>query len=144
MTKEAKRIVAALRVVCDERSCEGCPCSDWCHKRKVNCLDDDAADLIESLSATCDQLTDALKTRGFENIEAVFAEMDQVKRERDAAVEDLKEADLIDCMHCKAYEKNAIPCQCDCEDCKIVNCVCKTCVRNSNWQWRGVREKGLE
>lgn len=54
MTKEAKRIVAALRVVCDERSCEGCPCSDWCYKRKVNCLDDDAANMIEYLSAQLD------------------------------------------------------------------------------------------
>lgn len=56
MTEEAKRIVAALRVVCDERSCEGCPCSDWCYKRKVNCLDDDAANMIESLSAQLEQV----------------------------------------------------------------------------------------
>lgn len=60
-------------------------------------------------------------------------------KERDAAIADLKEADMIDCMHCKAYNTNIIPCQCDCENCKIVNCACKTCVRNSNWQWRGVK-----
>lgn len=75
MTKEAKRMVAALRVVCDERSCEGCPCSDWCYKRKVNCLDDDAADLIESLSE----------------------QLDQVTRERDALVEEIAHY----CGNCK-------------------------------------------
>ena len=140
MTKEAERIVAALRVVCDERSCEGCPCSDWCHMRKVNCLDDAAADLIESLSAQLEQVENE---RDGLNIMLAQAQamLETRTKERDAAIADLREADLIDCMHCKAYNTNIIPCQCDCENCKIVNCACKTCVRNSNWQWRGVREE---
>ena len=81
-----------------------------------------AADLIESLSATCDQLTDALKTRGFENIEAVFAELDQVKRERDAAVQDLE-------MCC--------PCEACTRSCKYdkVNAYDEC----ADFEWRGVR-----
>ena len=73
-------------------------------------------------------------------IESLSAQLGLVTRERDAALEDLREADMIDCMHCKAYNTNIITCQCDCINCKIVNCACKTCDRNSNWQWRGVQE----
>ena len=106
MTKEAKRIVAALRVVCDERSCEGCPCSDWCHKRKVNCLDVDAADLIESLSA----------------------QLEQVTRERDAAVKDLGDV-------CRMI---GVCCCCKNQDGEYDSNDCMDCIHGCNWQWRGV------
>ena len=65
----------------------------------------------------------------------------RVTRERDAAVADLREADLVDCAHCKHYASSMIPCQCDCDNCRL-DCVCKTCSRNSNWQWRGVEVEG--
>ena len=104
MTEKAKRIVAALRVVCDERSCEGCPCSDWCHKRKVNCLDDDAADLIESLSA----------------------QLEQVTRERDAAVKDMYHASSDGGSFCDicVYKNNG----CDEREARDIEC----------FEWRGV------
>ena len=54
MTEMAMRIVNALRVECGERICTACPCDDWCSGREVNCLDNDAADLIESRSAQLD------------------------------------------------------------------------------------------
>ena len=57
MNEMAMRIVNALRVECGERACTACPCDDWCSGREVNCLDNDAADLIESLSAQLDQVT---------------------------------------------------------------------------------------
>lgn len=105
MTKEAKRIVAALRVVCDERSCEDCPCYDWCHMRKVNCLDDAAANMIESLSA----------------------QLDQVTRERDAAVEDMILGRI--CATCRDYNNPATS--------KCAGCLSW----HSNWRWRGAEVK---
>ena len=121
MTKEAKRIVAALRVVCDERSCEDCPCYDWCHMRKVNCLDDAAANMIESLSA----------------------QLEQVTRERDAAIRQQLEAyknNPFACNFCKHDEV------CDgrllaCGDCDM-DCPCNTCIDHDKWQWRGVEVEG--
>ena len=69
-----------------------------------NVLDyiDEAADLIESLAA----------------------ELEQVKRERDAAVEDLRT---------KAYY---------CETCAhyTPGYFCSGCRNKSNWQWRGAKE----
>ena len=67
----------------------------------------------------------------------------QLERERDAAVEDLREADMVDCCHCKHYKVyGANECDaedCTCDDCKR-DCPCKNCKTNSNWEWRGVQE----
>ena len=88
---------------------------------------------------TYDQLTVALKTRGFERIEDVFAELDQLKRERDATIRQMMEADKANpfaCVFCKHDEL------CDgrvlvCGDCEM-DCPCNTCIDHSNWKWRGV------
>lgn len=80
MTNEVERIVEALRVVCREYECDECPSYAWCHSNE-QCLDCDAADLIESLAV----------------------ELEQVKRERDAAVEDLRQAAIYLCCACKKY-----------------------------------------
>ena len=129
MSEEVKRCVEALRICHSNEDCRDCKFidSDKDEMSCVNILFVKAADLIESLPATCDQLTDALKTRGFENIEAVFAELDQVKRERDAAVQDLE-------MCC--------PCEVCTRSCKYdkVNAYDEC----ADFEWRGVREKGLE
>lgn len=71
-----------------------------------------------------------------------LAYIQQIERERDAAVEQLKDADTIDlfyCSHCKHeqlcdYNLNS------CEDCEK-DCPCHTCVDMCNWQWRGVPEE---
>lgn len=65
----------------------------------------------------------------------------QLERERDAAVKQLKDVDTVDlfcCSHCKHEEL------CDyninsCDDCEK-DCPCHTCVDMCNWQWRGVQE----
>ena len=89
MTEEVRELVELLR---DEDNC--------------NVLDyiDDAANIIESLSA----------------------QLDQVTRERDAAVED---------MRTKAYY---------CETCVhyTPGYFCPGCRNKSNWQWRGVEVEG--
>ena len=64
----------------------------------------------------------------------------QLERERDAAVKQLKDVDTVDllsCSHCKHEEL------CDynlnsCDDCEK-DCPCHTCVDMCNWQWRGDR-----
>ena len=105
MNEMAMRIVNALRVECGERTCTACPCDDWCSGREVNCLENDAADLIESLSA----------------------QLDQVTRERDAAVEQLKEFDCATCVNCNLMHLSS---------------VCKKCRNADYWQWRGVEVEG--
>ena len=84
MTEMAMRIVNALRVECGERTCTACPCDDWCSGREVNCLENDAADLIESMSE----------------------QLEKVTRERDAAVSDFTEFANIAaiCVFCKDFE----------------------------------------
>ena len=131
MTEEAKRCVEALRDNINNGFLLVGGFNGSVHASEI-------IHLIESLSAQLEQVE---KERDGLNIMLAQAQamLETRTKERDAALADLKEADMIDCMHCKAYNTNIIPCQCDCENCKIVNCVCKTCVRNSNWQWRGVR-----
>lgn len=62
-------------------------------------------------------------------IESLSAELEQVKRERDAAVEDLKYAGSMDgefCSICK-YQPEA--------ECEKRNCECIDC-----FEWRGVKD----
>lgn len=61
-------------------------------------------------------------------IESLSAELEQVKRERDAAVEDMVRLCAI-CVHCRG---------CDEWDDEV----CMTCNNKSKWQWRGVNGKG--
>lgn len=69
-------------------------------------------------------------------------ELAQVKRERDAAIRDLKEVDKFACEHCKHYalEMNEACMEADvnCEKCKNL-CSCHDCEVNSQWEWRGVQ-----
>jgi hypothetical protein len=80
MIDEVERVVNALRVVCSEYECDECPSYAWCHSNG-QCLDWDAADLIESLAA----------------------KLEQVKQERDAAVKDMQKSALYLCQVCKKY-----------------------------------------
>lgn len=76
-------------------------------------------------------------------------ELEAVKRERDAAVAGLKKSAAlgkvcIGCIHtdCEIGEM----CQqndFDCWNCRP-GCVCKGCVNNSLWQWRGVCQENTE
>jgi hypothetical protein len=106
MADEVRRIVEWLRV----ESCNSCIFSRLGDCRSFDdCLERTAADLIESLSA----------------------ELEQVKQERDAAVEDLRSAAY--CGDCVNYTT------------AIENEPCKACLVNRgftkpNWQWRGVKE----
>lgn len=100
MTEEAKLIVNTLRACAVETQCSKCVV--FCGNDE--CLFTAAANLIESMSA----------------------QLDQVTRERDAAVEDLRT---------KAYY---------CETCAhyTPGYFCPGCRNKSNWQWRGVEVEG--
>ena len=85
-----------------------------------NVLDyiDEAADLIESLAA----------------------ELEQVKRERNAAIRQLLEADKNNPFACSYCKHDDV---CDgrlavCGDCGMDGCPCNTCINHSNWQWRDI------
>lgn len=70
-----------------------------------------------------------------------LAYIQQLERERDAAVAQLKDVDAIDlfsCSHCKNEDFSV--CEfVDCENCDK-DCPCATCVDMSNWQWCGAQE----
>lgn len=62
------------------------------------------------------------------------------------AVEDLKDADMLECGHCRHYQKMDVQkCEesdCDCRECKK-ECACRYCTDNQHWEWRGFYpEKG--
>lgn len=104
MTEDVKRIIAGLRFCAHAFNCYDCPATDdLCNMNDE--LQDKAADLIEQLTA----------------------ELEQVRRERDAAVRDLSVHDH--CALCKHY------------DCRIDDSPCRECLDSKKawalWQWRG-------
>lgn len=111
MTDEAKRLIKAMRTRCAEQSdCNNCPKWDYCIVDGDHVMRNKAADLIESLAA----------------------ELEQVKRERDAAIEDLETMGEYRpyCDVCLYKDSDATnePCRSCCEGYLV-----------SNWQWRGVK-----
>lgn len=146
MTEEVKKRIAALRTACkDQADCDACPINEWCNYGGRERLNNEVADLIESLSAQLEQVTQERDGLSIMLTSATSA-AEKYKRERDAAVEDLREADRLDCEHCINYSQFGSD-ACDesnfmCTECKKIHCRCKTCRNNSNWQWRGVEGEG--
>lgn len=67
-------------------------------------------------------------------IEQLTAELKQVKRERDAAVRDLRIADMS-CVLCR-HSNLEIDCNFECSGCEP-KCPCGVCMGNSQYEWRG-------
>ena len=112
MFDRLKQLIAALRVICDERSCEECPSYYWCHERKINNLDDEAADMLELLSA----------------------ELEKTKCERDLAVLDLRRIIVDSCYYCDTCRyAGSTKCM------HPSGTICNYDV--SNWEWRGLQEE---
>ena len=102
--------------------------------RVVHSMCHKAADLIVQLATELEQVTqecDGLSIM----LTAAQSASETYKRERDAAVEDLRGA----CAFC-AHVRDCLVTGCS-EDmgeaCK--QCPCETCFHDSNWQWRGVK-----
>ena len=102
MTEEAKRAVEHLRENAEFQWCSDCYVGDGCGDHS-NCHFLRIANLIESM----------------------YAELEQVKRERDAAVETMAENPR--CETCKHYTPGYF---------------CLGCRRGDKWQWRGVKNDG--
>ena len=70
-------------------------------------------------------------------IESLASELEQVKLERDEALEHVKV--LGACAYCRhdSFCKSTIP---DCMNCKDESCPCYTCGHQSKWQWCGAKE----
>lgn len=150
MTEEAKKIVEALRMCHDPKyGCYDCPVDvpgEPCQNELK------AADLIESLSKQCDdqnemlhwaygilkKLYKGLEEHGFDSFEEVYAQLEQVTRERDAAIRDIDEA--APCFACIRFERNGGDCigAHVCID-DILQDALGGKYADYYWQWRGVR-----
>ena len=114
MIEEVKRCLEMLRLGA---------CCGVCHRSHVT--DDDDYECEHRGAATLNM------NKAADLIESLSAELEHVKRERDAAVEDM--------------ERGRICCACKHEKSNINEEPCNTCTRSvvgtwPNWQWRGVKE----
>lgn len=101
----------------------------WEHDRWISCSDD------------CPFMNEGTFCRIKMQV-CVYALIQQLERERDAAVEQLRRADkenLFECTHCK-HNVSCSEILLGCDVCDNSECPCSTCVDLSNWQWRGVQE----
>lgn len=77
-----------------------------------------------------------------EDIKAMTRELEQIRRERDAAVADIGRV----CCVCKYYPSNighgGNRCNGYCMQCDIrTDCYCiNECILNDKWEWRGLQE----
>lgn len=75
----------------------------------------------------------------------VIVLIQRLEVERDAAIADVKESDVLyECEHCAHTISGADCDKCeevyfDCEKCEA-ECKCKSCRNGSNWEWRGAKE----
>ena len=117
--------------------CHSCPYES---PRTADCVGQlltDAFAYIQQLESNDSQVKKALSDNGFASLEAFLQAYNQVKKERDAAVADLKEMcarcsdDTLGCNYCK-YQEDGLQCHHD----------CKMYTKEWDWQWRGVQEGG--
>lgn len=79
---------------------------------------------------------------------AILYHIEKLEAERDAAVEDIKEAhdSYCGCVTCKNYRVNGDcqePPDTFCPNCSHDDCPCKGCSSNlEKWEWRGVQKEG--
>lgn len=105
-------------------------CHDDCTHGSDSCPV--AVECSRSNTLLCDQHTAA------KLIEFLATELEQVKRERDVAVEELKE--YLTCHGCvnDDFCKKDYPV---CDGCALEKCPCYSCTGLSNWQWRGTNRR---
>ena len=110
---------------CDvKHSCFECPY----RSDDMNCCEQPAIDtlaLIQQLIRERDEARNDLDTINYANTE-LHSAYEAMKRERDAAVEDMKHMHLA-CETCIHYTPGYF---------------CPGCRSRSNWQWRGVPQEG--
>lgn len=87
--------------------------------------------IFNSFLGECTTVSDCRVRKIADLIESLSAELEQVKRERDAAVEDI----LRGCHKCKHFKVMFNGCTPD-YDCEYSD----VCEDGDHWQWRGVQE----
>lgn len=109
---------------CSEDGCKGCNYEDDCNMADgFSVLAFDALAYIQQLERERDEARNDLDTLNYAVTE-LHSAYDAMKRERDAAVEDMKHMHLA-CETCIHYTPGYF---------------CPGCKSRSNWQWRGVQE----
>ena len=109
-------------------------------------------DLLDEASAAIETLETLLqnyesidtKKRLAAKVEQLQSELEQVKRERDAAISCLRNTG--ECYGC-LYAVDDNPCLCrecdlnesSCESCLWSEGPCKTCLYGENWEWKGTK-----
>ena len=93
-------------------------------------MTDNEKDVVEGLRLAGDSLFD----NAADLIESVSAELEQVKRERDAAVKDLRTF-TEPCRACAHVGSNDI-----CHECRF-ELIEGHHITRTGWQWRGVKEE---
>ena len=90
--------------------------------------------------ASYQQMKKALQDKGFTSLEAVFGELEQVTRERDALLMDVKESQCLICQYCKHYYKvdpnGGKHSRHSCTE--FGDGLCKTALGCGRWEWRGL------
>ncbi len=108
----------------DEIKCDGLLCYEKLNK--------DVREYIGQLESTYGQVSKALCGKDSATLEEILEAVNQLKRERDAAIEALRKTD-VDCNHCKH----------ECFEDDVPN-ICHDCIKNCNWEWRGVCAENTE
>ena len=112
--------------------------SDECHGHHTDCPYED--DLLCTMHICGDARA---YIQQLENHIGEFTEnVAQLEKERNALLADLRDADMLECVHCAHYVPVGAQCkgEGDCLECDYKNCACNGCYGNSNWKWRGVQE----
>ena len=122
----SEKIKKGLECCARMAGCVGCP------YRGEKCVLTVSVDAL----AYIQQLEERECTLSHDAVTALINELEKIKRERDAAVEDLR-AHCGVCVHVR--DCLVTGCSGDMgEACK--QCPCLTCINYNNWQWRGVKE----
>lgn len=103
-------------------------------------INDDCEDYYDSCK-NCPNNFDGGRRELAVHLADATVRIQQLERERDAAVEQLKEVDRVDlfrCSHC-IHDELCNDGLTSCIDCDK-DCPCHTCKNGSNWQWSGVQE----
>ena len=112
MPKTPDEIKKGLEHCINGSSCQGCPFCEEC-----------------ATASDCNPMQKDLQ--GY---------IQQLEAEKASLLRDLREANRIDCIHCRHYRDELLPCSCECDTCEI-DCACKDCRDNSCWEWRGVQKE---
>lgn len=105
----------------------GCGTNAFNIIRDVDTIDPETLPIVKELRAENKKLTEALRDSFAIDL---MNKLDKAEKERNAAVNDLKDCaveDYAECMYCSHRNKGTT--------------LCQDCIYGSNWEWRGIVEK---